>query len=223
MFPNFLRDRHPFVNAFGGYRGQAIVKPFVARILIAGLWTAFLGAQQPEALVKGVGENAAGLAGAALTPGEAAKFGLALLHDQATVTIPEWGAGREGLERRAQLLAATHLAGSVIEYEVARLRGSSEGYERCRCKGFPRRSRHAVVSEFVERRANGSLAQPVARLAGVYVPVVVTLPLLPQGYGVGNMQYRANMTLIADAAFNVLKEFWPEIKRTLLFRRTTSP
>jgi hypothetical protein len=31
------------------------------------------------------------------------------------------------------------------------------------------------------------------------------------------------MTLLADTGFNVLQEFWPEIKRTLLFQRKAAP
>jgi hypothetical protein len=174
-------------------------------------------------VAQGIGDNVAGLASAALTPGAAARFAIALLHDQVTVTIPQWGAGREGLARRAQLLLATHLGGSMVEYEVARLQDTSEAYERCRCEGFPRRSRHAVVSGFLERRANGSLAPPVARLAGIYVPTALTLPLLPRRYGVENVLYRVNMTLLADLGFNVLQEFWPEIKRTLFFQRKAAP
>ena len=66
------------------------------------------------------GDNVAGLAGSPLTAGAAAKFAIALLHDHAEDTIPEWGSVSKGLERRAQAPVATHLGRSVVEYEVAR-------------------------------------------------------------------------------------------------------
>jgi hypothetical protein len=194
-------------------------KAFLAGILLAGCSGAALWGQTADGEAERLSENVAGLAGAVLTPGAAAKFFIGLLHDQGTDEIPEWRSGGEGLERRAQWRLATHVVRSVTEYEAARLRGTAEYYERCRCKGFPQRSRHAVISEFVERRADGSLEPPVARLAGIYASVAVTAPLLPRGYGVGAALSRANMTVLTDIGYNVLQEFWPEIRRTLLLRR----
>src|SRR3974390_967770 len=162
-----------------------MMKALLVGILLAGCSGAVLWGQGADGAVEGSGENVAGLAGAVLTPGAAARFFIGVLHDQGTDEIPEWRPGGEGLERRAQLRLTTHIVRSVAEYEAARLRGTAEYYERCQCKGFPRRSRHAVFSEFVERRADGSLGPPVARLAGIYASVAVTAPLLPHGYGVG--------------------------------------
>jgi hypothetical protein len=149
--------------------------------------------------------------------GTLAKFSLGLLYDQATVQAPRWGSGAAGFRKRAEWRMAGLFSRAAAEYGVARLRGTETGYERCRCKGFLPRSRHAIVSEFVERRAEGGLAAPIARASGIAAAVGVTS--LAQRSGVGDAGKHATVLVGADAGFNVLQEFWPEIKRTLLLRR----
>ena len=69
--------------------------------------------------------------------GESAKFALALVYDQATVAVPEWGSDRAGLARRAEWLAATHLTRYSTEFATAKLLRTDTSYQRCRCAGFP--------------------------------------------------------------------------------------
>jgi hypothetical protein len=108
------------------------------------------------------------------------------------------------------------LGRSLTEYSAASLRGTDEGYLRCRCKGFIPRSRHVLVTEFTERRARGGFAAPVARLSGIAAGTVVAS--LGQHIGPGSAAQRAVLLVNTDIGFNMLNEFWPEIKRTLLLR-----
>jgi hypothetical protein len=154
-----------------------------------------------------------------LTPGNSAKLALTLLYDQATVAVPEWGSGRAGFERRAEWLAAGYLTRYSAQFAAAKLRGTDAGYERCRCKGFPRRAAHAIRAEWVERRADGSAVFAFARMTGIFASVAVPAPLLPAGYGAADASKRAITAIGVDTGFNMLQEFWPEIKRTLLLRK----
>jgi hypothetical protein len=149
--------------------------------------------------------------------GTLAKFSLGVLYDQATADVPRWGAGASGLRKRAEWRMAGWLSRAAAEYGVARWRGTDPGYQRCRCKGFIPRSRHAFVSEFVERRMEGGLAAPVARFTGIATTMWVTS--FGQHSGVEEAGNRGMVLVGSDIGFNFLQEFWPEIQRTLLLRR----
>lgn len=151
------------------------------------------------------------------TPGMMAKFSLGVLYDQATVQTRYWGSDAKGLEKRAEWRMAGLLTRASVEYAVARSRGVTTAYERCRCKGFLPRSRHVLVSELTEKRADGSYAPPISRMAGMAAGVaVVTVAQHSDAAGGGE---RALLLLNTDIGFNMLNEFWPEVKRTLLFRK----
>jgi hypothetical protein len=153
------------------------------------------------------------------TPGASAKFALGLVYDQATVAVPQWGSGRAGLGRRTEWLAAGYLARYSTEFAAEKLLGTDTSYQRCRCKGFPRRAAHALHAEFVERKAGGSNVFAFARMSGIYASAALTAPMLPAGYGVADVNQRALTAVGIDEGCNILQEFWPEIKRTLLFRK----
>jgi hypothetical protein len=147
----------------------------------------------------------------------AAKFSLGLLYDQATVQTPAWGSGRTGLQKRAEWRGLGLVSRGLTEYTVASLRGTDPIYARCACKGFGPRSRHAVVAEFLERRRDGSFRAPVSRFAGIGAGVGVTS--LGQGADATGAPGRIALLAGTDLGFNMLQEFWPEIKRTLLLRK----
>jgi hypothetical protein len=69
----------------------------------------------------------------------------------------------------------------------------------------------------VEHRADGSLAPPVARFAGVATSAAVTS--IGGQTGAAVAAEHALLLVNTDIGFNLLQEFWPEIRRTLLFRR----
>lgn len=109
-----------------------------------------------------------------------------------------------------------HSAISSAEYAAARILDTDPRYVRCRCKGFARRSRQAILSEFVEQRFDGSLAPPFARLTGLATSVTVTS--IGERSTASGAAGRMALLVNTDIGFNMLQEFWPEIRRTL-FRR----
>jgi hypothetical protein len=157
------------------------------------------------------------LAANVFSAGTLAKFSLGVLYDQGTTAVPRWGAGAAGLRKRVEWRVAGLLTRAAAEYEVARMRGTDPAYERCKCKGFLPRSRHAIVSEFVERRIEGGLAAPIARFSGIATAAGVIS--LAEHSGLEDTGKHTMAVVGTDVGFNMLVEFAPEIKRTLLFRR----
>jgi hypothetical protein len=156
------------------------------------------------------------------TPGNSAKLALGLLYDQTIVAVPEWGSGREGLAHRAEWLVVGYTTRLTTQFTTAKLLGRDTSYQRCACKGFPKRVTHALHSEFLERRYDGTPVFATARMTGIYVAAAVSESMLPQGRSAADFSNRAITTIGIDEGFNVLQEFWPEIKRTLLFRQRPS-
>jgi hypothetical protein len=155
---------------------------------------------------------------AEFTPAASVKLALGLLYDQATVAVPEWGSGRAGMARRAEWLAAGWMARASAEYAVASYRSVDTNYRPCTCSGFPRRAAHALRGGFLEYRADDKPVIAIARFSGLATGALVTLPMLPPGYGFRDAAQRAAMAFLVDEGFNVLQEFRPEIVRTVLLR-----
>jgi len=160
----------------------------------------------------------AGFFRSVFTPAAFAKLSLGALYDHSIPAIPEWGSGHDGLARRGRYRAVNQFTRGSLEYVISRYRGTNTDYTRCACAGFRRRARHAIVSEFLERRADGSPAAPVSRLAGIYGAALLSAPMLPGKYGPADVLQRSSLALASEVGFNFFQEFWPEIKRTLLRR-----
>jgi hypothetical protein len=71
----------------------------------------------------------------------------------------------------------------------------------------------------VEKRADGSLAAPVARFTGIAASVAATTPFLGARAHAATAGDHVALLVGTDIGLNILTEFWPEIKRTLLFRK----
>jgi hypothetical protein len=151
-----------------------------------------------------------------LNPGGLAKAGLGVAFDHANDRIDEWGSGPGGLGKRTALDFGTQFSRLSVEYWISGALHTDVRYQRCRCGGFALRARHAVVHEFIEHRADGSLAPPISRFAGIYAANLAAVPFLPGRYGVRYALERGTVTPVMDIGFTMIQEFAPEIKRTLL-------
>jgi hypothetical protein len=160
--------------------------------------------------------DARGFLQSEVTPAASMKLGLGLLYEQATVAVPEWGSGRAGLTRRAEWLAAGWMARASVEYGVSTYRGTDTGYRACACKGFPRRSAHALGAGLSEYRGDGTRAFALSRFSGLAAGALATMPMLPAGYGLRDAAERSATAFAVDEGFNLLREFRREIVRTLV-------
>lgn len=145
-------------------------------------------------------------------------FGAAI--GQARNTPPEWGQGGEGYGRRFASGYARALVQRTITFGVAaadhedpRFFSSHEGGF-SRAQGFWGRTRYAVVNSFIAERGDGSRMPAIARIAGPYVAAFISNAWYPAASAdTKHAFYRGSTALGASVGFNVLREFWPDVKK----------
>jgi hypothetical protein len=93
-------------------------------------------------------------------------------------------------------------------------------YDRCKCSGFRRRSAHAFKRVFVARTDSGGQMINVSNLAGAYVTQIISDQWYPSRLNTWDHHFKGGSTYLGfQVGSNMLKEFWPEIKRVLPFKR----
>jgi hypothetical protein len=91
-------------------------------------------------------------------------------------------------------------------------------YDRCECSGFGARAGHAWRRVLMSRRDNGGEMISVSRLAGAYVTPMITDQWYPARLNTWNHKLESGTWFLGwRGVNNMIKEFWPDIKRT--FRR----
>jgi hypothetical protein len=126
----------------------------------------------------------------------------------------EWGQGAAAYGRRsASWLGLFGIEESVHQGGAAAL-GYDPRYLSCGCKGFARRSAHAIKWSFVTKNTGGRTRLDLPRIAGAYAGGMLSMFRYPRrfqpstdGVRVGHQE----MGLVVG--LNVLSEFSPELKR----------
>jgi hypothetical protein len=145
------------------------------------------------------------------------KTTLFALRDQAHNTYPEWGDGFGGFAKRL----GTRQAEFVIQNSVTSLGNGLLGwetrYDRCRCSGFWRRTRHAMARNFVTYDSTEKSLRPqLFPYVGAFTGAVTATswePGHPQWQVKG---YQAVITQVpVGMGINWIGEFAPEIARVL--------
>ena len=84
-------------------------------------------------------------------------------------------------------------------------RSTDYHYQFCECKGFGPRVQHALLETFTDRRADGSRALSVPRIAGTYAGDFAGLPW-DHNRSVGGAAVGATLSLGFSALFNIGRE-----------------
>ena len=151
------------------------------------------------------------------TPGIYAKTAGFALADQVENSYPEWGDGLDGFAKRL----GTREAEFVIQNSVIALGDGAVGweprYDRCRCRGFWARTRHAVVRNFVTYDSSErSLRPQLFPYVGAFAGSVTTTSWKPGNPSWQVTGYQAAITQVPfGIAANWVAEFAPEIVRVL--------
>ena len=133
---------------------------------------------------------------------------------QAKETPYEWGGGVQGYAKRFGSAFGKHLVKGSIQYSVARLRHEELGYRPSgQQDGWPR-LRYALMRTVVTRKTTtGARTVSTGEIAGVVGSGLISrlwqpasLHTVASGFG------SAGISLGADAGYNVVREFWPEIR-----------
>ncbi len=126
----------------------------------------------------------------------------------------EWGGGMAGYAKRFGSVFGKHIVKSSIQYQVARLRDEELVYTPSGREGFRPRLTYALVSTVVTRKTTtGERTVSTSEISAVVGSGLISRLWQPAslrtiGGGFGS----AGISLGSDAGYNVVREFWPEIR-----------
>jgi hypothetical protein len=103
--------------------------------------------------------------------------------------------------------ATQHAVQVSVGHGLAALmhRSTDYQYQFCECRGFGPRVGHALLETFTDRRADGSRALAVPRIAGTYAGAFARLPF-ERDRNVGDVAAAATLSLGFKALFNIGRE-----------------
>ncbi|MBO0862141.1 MAG: hypothetical protein J2P21_27335 [Chloracidobacterium sp.] len=126
---------------------------------------------------------------------------------------PEWKLGAEGYGRRfASRFGTNFLQDSIVALGAAALHEEPRYISSSR-KGFFHRSEHALFFTLVTYTNSGKLTPAFAQIGSTYAASMLSTYWLPKRYSpLGDGVRDANLQMGFNGAFNLIEEFWPEIK-----------
>ena len=141
---------------------------------------------------------------------------------QANNTPSEWGQGAAGFGKRFANSFAKHLLKKGIQYPVAKAFHEELSYQRSDKVGFGPRLKYALVGVVVTHKTTtGKRTISKGELAGAFGSGFVSRLWQPASVRTASAAFgSAGLTLGVDAAGNVLREFWPEIRHPHSHDRT---
>jgi len=137
---------------------------------------------------------------------------------QARDSTPEWGQGMEGYGRRLGSKFAQHAVKRTIQLGVGAMLHEDPRYYASGRVGFLPRTGYAVSRAFMVRKDDGSTGPAIGRLTGAFGGALISRTWHPESDRTVRSGLESGAVSIGvDMGFQVLHEFWPDIKR--LFRR----
>ena len=131
----------------------------------------------------------------------------------------EWGQGMAGYGRRFAHKMGTRAAENGIGFLAAASLKQDPRFFRSDESGFWRRSRYALVNTVLTRTDDGGRAPAYWRFAGNYGSEFVSNAWRPDRQtNFSDTMIRSTVSVGYDAASNLIKEFWPDIRK--IFKRS---
>jgi hypothetical protein len=136
---------------------------------------------------------------------------------QATNIPHEWGQGASGFGKRMASAFGRHLTKKAIQYPVARLRHEALDYQPSDQTEFKLRLRHALLATvYTTKTTTGTRTVAAGEISGAFGSGLISRLWQPASLRTVGFGFLAGgLTLSADAGTNVLREFWPDIRRRL--------
>ena len=133
---------------------------------------------------------------------------------------PQWGQGMEGYSKRFADRFGRFALRETYEAAGAAILQHDVRYIRSKRSGFLPRAAHALTANFVTYDRSGRRTPHVARVGSVVAAEFTGNLWMPAGYRDATQVMRgAAMQLSAGSAFNLLREFAPELKRILPWKQ----
>ena len=137
---------------------------------------------------------------------------------QANNTPKEWGGGAQAYGERVGSAFAQHVIRGTLQYGASAALHEDNRYFFSGQTGFFRRTKYAIASTLLARHDNGNRAFSFSHVGSAAGAAFISREWQPRSTtsaGDGAVSFGINMG--ADMAFNVVREFWPGMKRH--FRR----
>ncbi len=148
------------------------------------------------------------------SPAAAGRAGMGAAINQANDTPHEWGQGAGGFGKRFASSLAKHVVKKGIQYPVSKAFHEQLSYQRSDKTGFGPRLKDALVGTVITRKTtNGKKTLAKGELAGAFGSGMVSRLWQPASTRTVGLGFASGgITLGVDAAGNVAREFWPEIR-----------
>jgi len=136
--------------------------------------------------------------------------------NQARNEPPEWGQGASGFGVRFASGYGRMLIGRTIRFGVAAIDHEDPHFSRSNETGFWRRTRYATVHFFLVQTDAGTRIPAFSRFAGAYSAAFIANEWYPASRATtSHALLRGTTALSASLGWNVLREFWPDIKNAV--------
>jgi hypothetical protein len=141
-------------------------------------------------------------------------FGAALA--QANNEPPEWGQGATGYSTRLASGYGRMVINRSIRFGVAALDHEDPRFAYSNEAGFWRRFRYASTHFVMARTDSGGRMPAFSRFAGTYGAAFIANAWYPESRAnTGHALMRGSTALAAGYAWNVFREFWPDIQKAI--------
>lgn len=165
------------------------------------------------------GEKASVFAHRVIAPSAFAKTAFTAGIDQAKDTPEEWGQGMAGYGRRFGHKYANRGMENAFGFLVAVPLHQDPRYFRSGESGLLQRTLHAARSSFITRTDSGGETIAAWRFASNYGAQVVSNAWRPERQRtVSDTLKRGTVSVGYDVISNLIKEFWPDIRKKVLHR-----
>lgn len=124
----------------------------------------------------------------------------------------EWGQGWGAFGKRFGSNMGYNAVRQTITYGLGAALHEDSRYFGSHAQGFWPRTKHALVTTFAARHPDGSQRFAVSSVAGVVGAATLSSLWGPPSWkGAGNIAENAGISFASTAAFNVVREFLPDI------------
>ena len=126
----------------------------------------------------------------------------------------EWGQGWGAYGKRFASNMAYNGVRQSITYAGSLAFGEDTRYVSSTASGIWPRTRHALVTTFTARHANGNVSFSISSTAGVIGAAAIQSTWGPDSWkGIGAIGLNAGVSMVSTAGLNVVREFLPDLFR----------
>jgi len=147
-------------------------------------------------------------------PGAVLKSGVIAGISQARNRPAEWGQGWDAYGDRFGSSMGQRAVANTVSFGVGALRGEDPRYFPSGQAGISARIGSALTQTFVVHTDHGGRTVAIGRIAGAFGGGFVSRTWKPEDHGLIRPGFQSGaISLAAGAVSNVMREFWPDIKK----------